>query len=111
MAGHSKWETTKRKKAAIDAKRGKEFARLVKNIEVAARMRGGDPDATPTLQDATTKAKRAAAHSGHVERARRRGCGEEAGGSDWGTIMYEGHGPGGVAILIECLTDNRNRAP
>src|SRR5699024_702631 len=110
MAGHSKWETTKRKKAAIDAKRGKEFARLVKNIEVAARMGGGDPDANPTLQDAITKAKKSSVPNDNSERARKRGSGEEAGGSDWETIMYEGYGPGGVAMLIECLTDNRNRA-
>ena len=110
MAGHSKWETTKRKKAAIDAKRGKEFARLVKNIEVAARMGGGDPDANPTLQDAITKAKKSSVPNDNIERARKRGSGEEAGGSDWETIMYEGYGPGGVAMLIECLTDNRNRA-
>ena len=100
MAGHSKWETTKRKKAAIDAKRGKEFARLVKNIEVAARMGGGDPDANPTLQDAITKAKKSSVPNDNIERARKRGSGEEAGGSDWETIMYEGYGPGGVAMLI-----------
>ncbi len=110
MAGHSKWATTKHKKAANDAKRGKEFARLVKNIEVAARMGGGDPAANPTLQDAITKAKKSSVPNDNIERARKRGSGEEAGGADWETIMYEGYGPNGVAILIECLTDNRNRA-
>lgn len=110
MAGHSKWATTKHKKAANDAKRGKEFAKLVKNIEVAARMGGGDPAANPTLDDMIKKAKKASVPNDNIERARKRGSGEEAGGSDWETIMYEGYGPSGVAMLIECLTDNRNRA-
>ncbi|MDO5034128.1 MAG: YebC/PmpR family DNA-binding transcriptional regulator [Actinomycetaceae bacterium] len=110
MAGHSKWATTKHKKAAIDAKRGKLFARLVKNIEVAARTGGGDPDANPTLYDAIQKAKKNSVPSDNIERARKRGSGEESGGADWETIMYEGYGPNGVAILVECLTDNRNRA-
>ena len=110
MSGHSKWATTKHKKAANDAKRGKEFAKLVKNIEVAARTGGGDPTANPTLQDAITKAKKSSVPNDNIERARKRGSGEEAGGADWETIMYEGYGAGGVAMLIECLTDNRNRA-
>ena len=110
MAGHSKWATTKHKKAANDAKRGKEFARLIKNIEVAARMGGGDPAANPTLDDMIKKAKKASVPNDNIERARKRGSGEEAGGADWETIMYEGYGPNGVAVLIECLTDNRNRA-
>ena len=110
MAGHSKWATTKHKKAANDAKRGKEFARLVKNIEVAARMGGGDPAANPTLHDAIAKAKKSSVPNDNIERARKRGSGEEAGGADWETIMYEGYGPNGVAMLVECLTDNRNRA-
>ncbi len=110
MAGHSKWATTKHKKAANDAKRGKEFAKLVKNIEVAARTGGGDPAANPTLDDMIKKAKKASVPNDNIERARKRGSGEEAGGSDWETIMYEGYGTGGVAMLIECLTDNRNRA-
>ena len=110
MSGHSKWATTKHKKAANDAKRGKEFAKLIKNIEVAARTGGGDPTANPTLQDAITKAKKSSVPNDNIERARKRGSGEEAGGSDWETIMYEGYGPNGVAMLIECLTDNRNRA-
>jgi len=110
MAGHSKWATTKHKKAANDAKRGKEFAKLVKNIEVAARTGGGDPAANPTLDDMIKKAKKASVPNDNIERARKRGSGEEAGGADWENIMYEGYGPNGVAMLIECLTDNRNRA-
>ncbi|MDX8147083.1 YebC/PmpR family DNA-binding transcriptional regulator [Lentzea sp. BCCO 10_0061] len=110
MSGHSKWATTKHKKAAIDAKRGKLFARLIKNIEVAARTGGGDPDGNPTLFDAIQKARKNSVPLDNIERARRRGGGEEAGGADWQTIMYEGYGPNGVAVLIECLTDNRNRA-
>ena len=110
MSGHSKWATTKHKKAANDAKRGKEFAKLIKNIEVAARTGGGDPAGNPTLDDMIRKAKKASVPNDNIERARKRGAGEEAGGADWQTIMYEGYGPGGVAVLIECLTDNRNRA-
>jgi YebC/PmpR family DNA-binding regulatory protein len=110
MSGHSKWATTKHKKAAIDAKRGKLFAKLIKNIEVAARTGGGDPDGNPTLFDAMLKARKNSVPIDNIERARKRGGGEEAGGADWQTIMYEGYGPNGVAVLIECLTDNRNRA-
>ncbi|WP_431970965.1 YebC/PmpR family DNA-binding transcriptional regulator [Nocardia sp. bgisy134] len=110
MSGHSKWATTKHKKAAIDAKRGKLFAKLIKNIEVAARTGGGDPDGNPTLYDAIQKAKKSSVPNDNIERARKRGGGEEAGGADWQTIMYEGYGPNGVAVLVECLTDNRNRA-
>ena len=110
MSGHSKWATTKHKKAANDAKRGKEFAKLIKNIEVAARTGGGDPSANPTLDDMIKKAKKASVPNDNIERASKRGSGEEAGGADWETVTYEGYGNGGVAILIECLTDNRNRA-
>ncbi|MBA8823484.1 YebC/PmpR family DNA-binding regulatory protein [Saccharopolyspora lacisalsi] len=110
MSGHSKWATTKHKKAALDAKRGKLFAKLVKNIEVAARTGGGDPEANPTLYDALQKARKNSVPQDNIERARKRGAGEEAGGADWETIMYEGYAPNGVAVLIECLTDNRNRA-
>jgi YebC/PmpR family DNA-binding regulatory protein len=110
MSGHSKWATTKHKKAAVDAKRGKLFAKLIKNIEVAARTGGGDPEANPTLYDAIQKARRNSVPMDNIERARKRGSGEEAGAADWQTIMYEGYGPNGVAVLIECLTDNRNRA-
>ena len=110
MSGHSKWATTKHKKAVIDARRGKSFAKLIKNIEVAARTGGGDPTANPTLFDAIQKAKKTSVPIDNIERARKRGAGEETGGADWQTIMYEGYGPNGVAVLIECLTDNRNRA-
>ena len=101
MAGHSKWATTKHKKAVIDAKRGKMFAKLVKNIEVAARTGGGDPSANPTLFDAIQKAKKTSVPNDNIERARKRGGGEEAGGADWQNITYEGYGPNGVALLIE----------
>src|SRR4051812_10251791 len=110
MSGHSKWATTKHKKAAIDAKRGKMFARLIKNIEVAAKTGGGDVNGNPTLFDAVQKAKKNSVPADNIDRAVKRGSGAEAGGADWQTIMYEGYGPNGVAVLIECLTDNRNRA-
>jgi YebC/PmpR family DNA-binding regulatory protein len=110
MSGHSKWATTKHKKAALDSKRGKLFAKLIKNIEVAARTGGPDVDGNPTLFDAITKARKSSVPIDNIERARKRGGGLEAGGADWQTIMYEGYAPGGVAVLIECLTDNRNRA-
>jgi YebC/PmpR family DNA-binding regulatory protein len=110
MSGHSKWATTKHKKAVVDAKRGKLFARLIKNIEVAARMGGGDVNGNPTLYDAIQKAKKNSVPADNIDRAVKRGSGAEAGGADWQTIMYEGYGPNGVALLVECLTDNRNRA-
>jgi YebC/PmpR family DNA-binding regulatory protein len=110
MSGHSKWATTKHKKAVIDAKRGKMFAKLIKNIEVAARTGGGDVNGNPTLYDAIQKAKKSSVPNDNINNAVKRGSGLEAGGADWQTIMYEGYGPNGVAILIECLTDNRNRA-
>src|ERR671930_2735186 len=110
MSGHSKWATTKHKKAALDAKRGKLFAKLIKNVEVAARTGGGDPEGNPTLFDAIQKAKKSSVPADNIERARRRGAGEEAGGADWQNITYEGYAPGGVAVLIECLTANRNPA-
>jgi YebC/PmpR family DNA-binding regulatory protein len=110
MSGHSKWATTKHKKAVIDAKRGKLFARLIKNVEVAARTGGGDPTGNPTLFDAIQKAKKNSVPNENIDRAVKRGSGQEAGGADYQTVMYEGYGPNGVAFLIECLTDNRNRA-
>lgn len=110
MSGHSKWATTKHKKAVIDAKRGKLFAKLIKNIEVAARQGGGDPAGNPTLFDAIQKARKSSVPLDNIERAVKRGSGAEGGGADWQTITYEGYGPNGVALLIECLTDNRNRA-
>jgi YebC/PmpR family DNA-binding regulatory protein len=110
MSGHSKWATTKHKKAVVDAKRGKMFAKLIKNVEVAARVGGGDVNGNPTLFDAIQKAKKSSVPNDNIDRAVKRGSGLEAGGADWQTIMYEGYGPSGVALLIECLTDNRNRA-
>ncbi len=110
MSGHSKWATTKHKKAVIDARRGKMFAKLIKNVEVAARMGGGDPAGNPTLYDAIQKAKKSSVPNDNIDRAVKRGSGAEAGGADYSTIMYEGYGPSGVAMLVECLTDNRNRA-
>ncbi len=110
MSGHSKWATTKHKKAVIDARRGKLFAKLIKNIEVAARQGGGDPAGNPTLYDAIQKAKKSSVPNDNIDRAVKRGSGAEAGGADYQTIMYEGYGPNGVAFLIECLTDNKNRA-
>lgn len=110
MSGHSKWATTKHKKAVVDAKRGKLFAKLIKNIEVAARMGGADIDGNPTLFDAIQKAKKSSVPNKNIDSAVKRGGGLEYGGADYETIMYEGYGPNGVAVLIECLTDNRNRA-
>ena len=110
MSGHSKWATTKHKKAVVDARRGKLFARLIKNIEVAARTGGGDLAGNPTLYDAVQKARKTSVPLDNIERAVKRGSGLEAGGADWQTIMYEGYGPNGVAFLVVCLTDNRNRA-
>ena len=95
MSGHSKWATTKHKKAVIDAKRGKMFAKLIKNIEVAARMGGGDPAGNPTLYDAIQKAKKSSVPNDNIDRAVKRGSGAEAGGADYQTIMYEGYGPNG----------------
>ncbi|GAA4832836.1 YebC/PmpR family DNA-binding transcriptional regulator [Luteimicrobium xylanilyticum] len=110
MSGHSKWATTKHKKAVIDAKRGKLFAKLIKNIEVAARTGGGDPAGNPTLFDAIQKAKKTSVPNDNIDRAVKRGSGEGADAVDYQTIMYEGYGTGGIAVLVECLTDNKNRA-
>jgi YebC/PmpR family DNA-binding regulatory protein len=110
MSGHSKWATTKHKKAVIDSRRAKLFAKLIKNIEVAARTGGGDLAGNPTLYDAVQKAKKSSVPNDNIDRAVKRGSGAEAGGADWQSITYEGYGPNGVAMLIECLTDNRNRA-
>lgn len=110
MAGHSKWATTKHKKAIIDAKRGKLFAKLVKNVEVAARMGGGDPAGNPTLYDAIQKAKKSSVPNDNIDRAVKRGAGGGADAVNYETLWYEAMAPGGVGILIECLTDNRNRS-
>jgi YebC/PmpR family DNA-binding regulatory protein len=110
MSGHSKWATTKHKKAIVDARRGKLFAKLIKNVEVAARSGGPDQAGNPTLYDAVQKAKRSSVPNDNIDRAVRRGAGLEAGGAAYESVTYEGYGPGGVAVLVECLTDNRNRA-
>lgn len=110
MSGHSKWATTKHKKAILDSRRAKTFAKLIKAIEVAARTGGADPAGNPTLFDALAKARKSSVPSDNIDRAVKRGAGLESGGANWETIMYEGYGPNGVALLIECLSDNRNRA-
>ncbi|MBD0292785.1 MAG: YebC/PmpR family DNA-binding transcriptional regulator [Jiangellaceae bacterium] len=110
MSGHSKWATTRHKKALVDARRGKLFAKLIKNVEVAARVGGGDPAGNPTLYDAIQKARKSSVPNENIDRAIKRGSGAEGGGAEYQTVTYEGYGPGGVAILVECLTDNRNRA-
>jgi YebC/PmpR family DNA-binding regulatory protein len=110
MSGHSKWATTKHKKAAIDAKRGKLFAKLIKSIEIAAKMGGPDPAGNPTLYDAIQKAKKQSVPNDNIDRAVKRGGGIDGGGVAYDTIMYEVYGPQGVALLVECLTDNKNRA-
>src|SRR6186713_490214 len=98
MSGHSKWATTKHKKAVVDAKRGKMFAKLIKNIEVAARMGGGDVSGNPTLYDAIQKAKKSSVPNDNIDRAVKRGSGAEAGGVDYQGITYEGYAAGGVAV-------------
>ena len=110
MSGHSKWATTKHKKAIIDSRRAKVFAKQIRAIEVAARNGGADMDGNPTLFDAVAKAKKSSMPADNIDRAIKRGAGLEAGAKDWITIMYEGYGPNGVAIMIECLSDNRNRS-
>lgn len=110
MSGHSKWATTKHKKAVIDGRRAKAFAKLIKNIEVAAKMGGADFAGNPTLADAVYKAKKASVPNDNIDRAVKRGAGLSGESIDYMTIMYEGYGPSGVALLIECLTDNKNRA-
>ncbi|GAA3745902.1 YebC/PmpR family DNA-binding transcriptional regulator [Leifsonia bigeumensis] len=110
MSGHSKWATTKHKKAVIDARRAKSFAKLIKNIEVAAKIGGADLSGNPTLVDAIQKAKKTSVPNDNIDRAVKRGAGLTGESIDYQTIMYEGYGPNGVALLIECLTDNRNRA-
>jgi YebC/PmpR family DNA-binding regulatory protein len=108
MSGHSKWHTIKHKKGAADAKRGKIFTRLIKELTVAARAGGGDPDMNPRLRTIIAEAKANNMPRENIERAIRRGTGEEPGVS-YEEIMYEGYGPGGVAMLVQTLTDNKNR--
>ena len=110
MSGHSKWATTKHKKAIIDSRRAKLFAKLIKNIEVATRTGGPDMDGNPTLYDAVQKGRKSSLPNDNIERAIKRGSGQDAGSVEYQTIFYEGYGPNGIAILIECLTDNKNRA-
>ncbi len=110
MSGHSKWATTKHKKAGIDAKRSKLFAKMIKNIEVAARTGGGDVQGNPTLFDAVQRAKKSSVPIDNINRAVKRGAGLEAGGVEYQGITYEGYAAAGVAVLIECLTDNKNRS-
>lgn len=110
MSGHSKWATTKHKKAVIDARRAKSFAKLIKNIEVAAKLGGADLNGNPTLVDAVQKAKKSSVPNDNIDRAIKRGAGLTGDAVEYQTIMYEGYGPNGVALLIECLTDNKNRA-
>ena len=110
MSGHSKWATTKHKKAAIDGKRAKLFAKLIKNIEVAARLGGPDIDGNPTLYDAIQKGRKSSLPSDNIDRAVKRGAGIGQDAVDYQNIMYEVYGPSGVALLVECLTDNKNRA-
>jgi len=108
MSGHSKWATIKHKKGAADAARGKLFAKLARQVEVAAKS-GGDPDMNPTLRTAIQKAKAARMTNEAIDRAVKRGSGEGGDAVNYETIMYEGYAPGGVALLIDVLTDNRNR--
>jgi YebC/PmpR family DNA-binding regulatory protein len=110
MSGHSKWATTKHKKAIIDSRRAKLFAKLIKNIEVAARIGGSDLDGNPTLYDAVQKGRKSSLPNDNIERAIKRGSGQDADAVEYQTIFYEGYGPNGIALLIECLTDNKNRA-
>ncbi len=110
MSGHSKWATTKHKKAVIDGRRAKAFAKLIKNIEVAAKIGGADMSGNPTLQDAVQKAKKTSVPNDNIDRAIKRGAGLTGESVEYSTIIYEGYGPNGVALMIECLTDNKNRA-
>jgi YebC/PmpR family DNA-binding regulatory protein len=108
MSGHSKWATTKHKKGAADAKRGKVFTKITKELTVAAKLGGGNPDGNPRLRTAVEKAKEANMPQDNIKRAIQKGTGELPGVS-YEEVTYEGYGPGGVALLIECLTDNKNR--
>ena len=109
MSGHSKWSTIKRKKGAADAKRSNMFAKLLRAVEVAAREGGGSVEGNMTLASAVEKAKDASVPNENIERAIKRGTGELEGGARYEEVAYEGYGAGGVALFIECLTDNRNR--
>lgn len=110
MSGHSKWATTKHKKAVIDSRRAKLFAKLIKNIEVAARLGGGDIDGNPALYDAVQKGRKSSLPNDNIDRAIKRGSGVGDDAVQYETIMYEAYGPNGIALLVECVTDNKNRA-
>ena len=110
MSGHSKWATTKHKKAVVDARRGKLFAKLIKNVEVAARSGGARPGRQPDALRRRQKAKRSSVPNDNIDRAVRRGAALRPAAPQYENITYEGYAPGGVAVLVECLTDNRNRA-
>ncbi|NQX28579.1 YebC/PmpR family DNA-binding transcriptional regulator [Microbacteriaceae bacterium VKM Ac-2854] len=110
MSGHSKWATTKHQKAIKDSRRAKSFAKLIKNIEVAAKMGGADMAGNPTLVDAVQKAKKTSVPNDNIDRAIKRGAGLTGESIDYTTILYEAYGPNGIALLVECLTDNKNRA-
>jgi len=110
VSGHSKWATTKHKKAVIDARRAKSFAKLIKNIEVAAKLGGADLAGNPTLYDAVQKAKKTSVPNDNIDRAIKRGAGISGESVEYQNIMYEAYGPNGVALMVECLTDNKNRA-
>ena len=109
MSGHSKWATIKRKKAAKDSKRSNQFAKLLRAVEVAAKEGGADPAANMTLASAVEKAKASSVPSDNIERAIKRGSGDDGGGARFEEITYEGYAPGGIALFVETLTDNRNR--
>jgi len=108
VSGHSKWSTIKRRKGAVDAKRGKIFTKLIKEITVAARLGGGDPEANPRLRSAIAAAKAVNMPKDNIERGIKKGTGELEG-AVYEEITYEGYGPGGVAVLVDCMSDNKNR--
>src|SRR5919198_1531373 len=109
MSGHSKWATIKRKKAANDARRSNQFAKLLRAVEVAAKEGGGDPSANMTLASAIEKAKASSVPNENIDRAIKRGSGADADGARYEEVTYEGYAPGGIALFVEALTDNRNR--
>lgn len=109
MSGHSKWSTIKRKKGVIDAKKGKIFTKLIKEITLAARLGGGDPEANARLRQAIIAAKEENMPKDNIDRAIKKGIGEADGASNYEEVTYEGYGPGGVAVLVEVMTDNKNR--
>ena len=109
MSGHSKWSTIKRKKGAVDAKRGKIFTKIIKEISLAARLGVSDPEGNPRLRQAIMTAKAENMPKDNIEKAIKKGAGELGGAASYEEIVYEGYGPGGVAVLVEVMTDNKNR--